>query len=113
MKELRPVELALAEKVIAALAKNMGFSGSKIESVERKSERDFDVKIECTCDICKFGIWLPLGAIRELTPWTSPAIARMTDHPEMAMDGDWSGVRDTNTDKIWAIFTKHVPKVAL
>lgn len=113
MNELRPVEKALADKVIAALAKSMGFGDSKIETVERKSDRDFDVKIECSSNVCKFGIWLPLGAIRELTPWISPAIANMTDHPEMVMEGDWSGVRDTSTDKIWAIFVQHVPKVAL
>lgn len=108
MNNIRPVEQALADRVIAATAKNMGFTGTKIVSVERKSDKDFDVKIECSCDICKFGLWLPLAAIRELTMWTSPGIAAMTDYPDMTASGDWSGVRDTNEDALWAIFNEHV-----
>lgn len=111
--ELRPVEKPLVERIFADLAKTMGMTNAKIVTINRKSDADFDVRIECTSDLCAFGMWLPLGAIRSLTQWPSREIANMTDHPEMTMEGDWSGVRDTSTDKIWAIFTQHVSKVSL
>lgn len=113
MNELRPVEQALAAVVLSAIAKSMGFTNPKVVSVERKSDKDYDVKIECTSDLCSFGMWLPLGAIRELVAWTESDVARMTDYPEMAMEGDWSGVRDSSADKIWAIFNEHVVEEAL
>ena len=28
----------------------------------------------------------------------------------MAIEGDWSGIRDTNEESIWSIFEKHVLK---
>ena len=62
---------------------------------------------------CRFEAWLPLIAIRELTNWCSWEIAEMTDYPEMAHSGDWSGVRDTDRESILEIFNAHVlPKLA-
>jgi len=63
-------------------------------------------------DTVRFSAWLPLLAIRELTNWCSWEIAEMTDYPDMAHDGDWSGVRDTDRESILAIFNAHVlPKL--
>jgi hypothetical protein len=110
---LRPIEKLLLDRVFAALAKDMGMDNAKVVDSKRKSDRDFDVNVECTSDLCKFSLWLPKAAIRSLVDWTRPEVASMTDHPEMAMEGDWSGVRDTDEEKLWEIFRIHVSKVAL
>lgn len=73
--------------------------------VERKSEKDFDLVIHGYFN-CAFSAWLPLGSINERLNWCSKEIARMTDYPEMVMEGDWSGVRDSEEEKIWEIFNK-------
>jgi hypothetical protein len=113
MNQLRPVEQALVNAVLAALTKSMGFTNAKIVSIERKSDKDYDVKFEGTSDFANFAMWLPLGAIRELVQWTSPNVARMSDYPEMVMEGDWSGIRDSSSEKIWAIFNEHVIEESL
>jgi hypothetical protein len=81
-------------------------------TVSRKSDREYDLHIEGKSQRmgCGFSAWLVLAAIRELTMWTSPAVAEMTDYPNMAFEGDWSGVRDTNEDSLWMIFNKFVVK---
>lgn len=56
----------------------------------------------------RFSAWLPLLAIRERINWCAPEVARMTDHPEMTQAGDWSGVRDTDRERILEIFEAHV-----
>jgi len=74
--------------------------------IARKSEREYDLSISGkTKDGMGFGAWLPLGLISCLD-WTADPVAGMTDYPEMARDGDWSGVRDTEEEKLWAIFNK-------
>ena len=84
----------------------------EIEEVEQLSSIPYDISIKGTHDgymnEIRFSAWLPLLAIRELTDWCEPQVASMTDYPEMAMAGDWSGVRDTNRDSIWAIFDRFV-----
>ena len=55
-----------------------------------------------------FSATLLLSCIRELTQWTSPTSANMTDYPEMVREGDWSGVRDTSEEKLWEIFRRFV-----
>lgn len=87
-----------------------------VEHVERRSRRIFDLTIKGTELIDRrpyqFSAWAPLKAIAELTRWTSPEIARMTDYPEMVREGDWSGIRDSSNEKIWAIFHRFVlPKL--
>ena len=62
-------------------------------------------------DTFDFSASLILACINELTPWTSPEVANMTDYPEMAMQGDWSGVRDTDMSLLWRIFFRHVVNV--
>lgn len=81
-------------------------------SVSRRSEREYDLILEGNFGKgspmagCAFTGWLPLFAIRELTEWPSEAIASLTDYPDMVMEGDWSGVRDSDPDTIWFIFDR-------
>lgn len=81
--------------------------------VSRRSEREYDLTLEGRYGKSApymagvaFSAWLPLMAIRELTQWPSEAIASLTDYPDMVMEGDWSGVRDSNEDTIWFIFDR-------
>lgn len=83
--------------------------------VSRRSAREYDLTLEgrYTKDApymggVAFSAWLPLMAIRELTEWPSESIASLTDYPDMVMEGDWSGVRDSNEDSIWFIFDRFV-----
>jgi hypothetical protein len=93
--------------LVARLANKEGWADY---TVTQKSEREYDLHIEGRSQKmgCSFSAWLVLAAIRELTMWTSWKVAEMTDYPEMAMEGDWSGVRDTNEESLWAIFNKFV-----
>jgi hypothetical protein len=75
----------------------------------RNSDREFDLLIEGTHTQfsdrgCKFVARLPLAALHSSCDWCSPQAAAMTDYPNMAMDGDWSAVRDTNADAQWRMF---------
>jgi hypothetical protein len=114
-----PVTMSDAEKQLVdayldAAAKNnaefsFGVPDKATVEVERKSGREFDLTVRYRdTNRMLTGAWLPLGCIREMTKWTTPAIANMTDYPTMARHGDWSGVRDSEVETIWAIFTKHV-----
>ena len=79
-----------------------------IESLTRKSDKEFDFTMGGLSPAIsyntKYFAWAPLLAIRELLCWTDPAIARMSDYPEMVEDGDWSGIRDSSKETIWRIF---------
>lgn len=81
--------------------------------ISRRSDREYDLTLEgkYAPDApylagTAFSAWLPLLAIRELTAWTSESIASLTDYPDMVMEGDWSGVRDSSTETIWFIFDR-------
>lgn len=83
--------------------------------VSRRSDREFDLSVEGRYGKdapymagVAFSAWLPLLAIKELTEWPSESIASLTDYPDMAMEGDWSGVRDSDPDTIWFIFERFV-----
>lgn len=56
-----------------------------------------------------FSGWLVLQYIHDVLDWCSPEIACMTDYANMAFDGDWSGVRDTDREKLYAIYDKYKP----
>lgn len=73
-------------------------------SISRKSSRAFDIAVSTPT----MSAWLPLLAIRTRVAWNSKPVAKMTDYPEMAMEGDWSGVRDSSTEAIWKIFDTFV-----
>lgn len=103
--------LTTAEEQLIALA----LPGCHIHSVKRMSDRLHDVEIIGTYGADHphqpsgaFMAWLPLSAIHHMLDWCSPEIASMTDYPEMAAVGDWSGVRDSSPAAIWAIFDKYI-----
>ena len=83
-------------------------------NADRGSDREYDVTFtyielnDLNVEVGRGSAWLPLYAIRELAKWTGHAVAMMTDYPGMTRSGDWSGVRDSERDTIWAIFQKHV-----
>lgn len=81
--------------------------------VVRRSDREYDLSLEGRFGKdypylggVAFSAWLPLLYIRDMVPWASHEVAQMTDHPDMVMDGDWSGVRDSDPETIWAIFRR-------
>lgn len=81
--------------------------------ISRRSDREYDLTLEgkYAPDApymagVAFSAWLPLMAIRELTQWPSESIASLTDYPDMVMEGDWSGVRDSSPETIWFIFDR-------
>lgn len=83
--------------------------------VERRSDREYDLTLKGKYAVshkympgCSFSAWLPLAAINDLTLWPSQEIAECTDYPYMVMEGDWSGVRDSDPETIWAIFHRFV-----
>jgi len=83
--------------------------------VSRRSEKEYDLSIEGRSNHAylggvNFSAWLPLLAIRELTLWTSPQIASLTNYPSMCEEGDWSGMRDSDPENIWEIFHRFALK---
>lgn len=83
--------------------------------ISRRSDREYDLTLEgkYAPDApymagVAFSAWLPLMAIRELTQWPSESIASLTDYPDMVMEGDWSGLRDSSVEAIWGIFDRFV-----
>lgn len=82
--------------------------------VERLSSQPFALRISGKKSYTKqlntydFSCSLILASIATLLDWSSPEIAKLTDHPELARQGDWSGVRDSDDDKIYYIFQQHV-----
>lgn len=108
MNETRPMNLSRDEKALLEMLKPKGYTFSLIT---RNTERPFDLSMEgeMTKGVhCRFGAWLPLTCIRELTVWTQHEIAGMSDYSDMVRSGDWSGIRDSSPDSIWAIFEKFV-----
>lgn len=86
-------------------------TGAWIHAVNRKSDKEYDISFEGHSPSgYAYMAWLPTYFIANMTDWGSPAIANMTDYPDMAKTWDWSAVRDTSDEKIWDIFHKHVPK---
>ena len=103
-QELRPVEMSLIRYILA----REGYDLTTM-TVTRRSDRLGDVSLQASRSSgVHLAAWLPLLAIRNLTLWTLPTIADMTDYPEMAVGGDWSAVRDSTREKIWLIFEKFV-----
>lgn len=108
MNETKPMNLSKDEKTLLGMLKPKGYTFSLIT---RNTERPFDLSLEgeMTQGVhCRFGAWLPLTCIRELTTWTRHEIAGMSDYSEMVRGGDWSGIRDSSPEAIWAIFEKFV-----
>jgi hypothetical protein len=100
------------KKILDRLVEKCGIEDLK---VTRRSDREYDLSLEGRFGKdypymggVAFSAWLPLLAIRELTMWTEESIASLTDYPDMVMEGDWSGVRDSDPDTIWFIFHRFV-----
>jgi hypothetical protein len=100
------------KRVVDLLVSRCGIEDLK---VTRKSDRECDLILEGRYGKdypymggTAFSAWLPLLAIRELTLWTGEAVASLTDYPNMASEGDWSGVRDSDPETIWFIFDRFV-----
>lgn len=82
----------------------------ELESIERKSEKEFDVCYSGTYqfgtdpeDRCQFAACIKLATIAA-TNWVR--YASLSDYPEMVEGGDWSGIRDSSkeaVDKMFAI----------
>lgn len=82
--------------------------GKSVQDVEisRRSEKEYDITVRGRyTETSSFSAWLPLGMISVGMDWTK--VAHMTDYPEMVCAGDWSGVRDSSEEAIWAIFKKN------
>lgn len=74
-----------------------------IENIRKNSSKEYDVTIFGS----GYSAWLPLGAIRQIN-WTNSTVARLSDLPEMVLQGDWSGIRDSSDAAIWNIFERFV-----
>lgn len=91
-----------------------------ITKVERRSGRLYDLTVHGWYELesptrsgeirprVPFSGWLPLAFIQELVVWTAPQVAELSDHPDMARAGDWSGIRDSSHQAIWRIFRRAV-----
>ena len=83
-----------------------------VTKVKRRSEREYDFNISGTevyllegkpllnKEPINFSFWMPLALIRE-SVWT--LLAPYSSIPEMVREGDWSGIRDSEKDAIWAM----------
>ena len=84
-------------------------AGFDIRSAERRSGRSYDLSLAGTQPGLKpedrwgFTAWLPLLLVREFVAWPHPRVAELTQHPEMVREGDWSGVRDSESEDIFRI----------
>jgi hypothetical protein len=111
-------ECSEIEMELIDLVKNKDLWVDDSWTIERLSSQPFALRIsgkksyllskqpsESTYD---FSCSLILASIATLLRWSSPEIAKLTDHPEITRQGDWSGVRDSDDDKIYYIFQQHV-----
>lgn len=80
----------------------------KITDVKQVHNKEFDLLITGKNPNGEFRSNLMLAAIKRLVPWNTAEVAAMTDHVVMTRSGDWSGVRDSSEEKLWAIFDKYV-----
>jgi len=84
-----------------------------IETLKRRSIRLYDLEYSgrkstgghhgSYIETCAFSAWLPLSAISSLD-WSTSEFADLSDYPDMALSGDWSGIRDTCPEGIWEMF---------
>ena len=70
--------------------------------VTRVSDRPFDLHFEAERkDDWKASAWLPLSLL-SCVDWTK--LGDMSSYPQLTRDGDWSGIRDSTKEEIWAMF---------
>ena len=75
-------------------------------SVFKPSEKEYELTFSGKHKGYDFSACLLLSFIHEMFDWTK--FADMTDYPEMCKAGDWSAIRDTHEDKLWAIWNEVV-----
>ena len=106
--EIRSAERKMMTRVAVAMVRTGG--ACVVNAEKRRSDRLYDINFVGRRIVeeqsYSFSGWLPLAFVRECVLWTSKEVARMTDYPTMAMEGDWSGVRDSRREVIWEIFEK-------
>ena len=107
-----PSDIRLSDAELALLS-TWGRAAKVTEwTLARRSDREFDLTVEGKTDQypsvpgVSFSAWLPLACISDLTSWSSPDVYGMCDYP--FMEGDWSGIRDSEPGTVWAIFEQHV-----
>lgn len=66
----------------------------------RRSDHPFDVNIEGP----GYRSWLPLAVLSNYWGIYQDKLALMSSYPSMVLDGDWSGIRDSSEEQIWAMF---------
>jgi len=100
-------EVMLLAKIVAhGIKKNSGF---ELTEVSRLSDKEFDINYNAySGENYTISAWLPLASIHAFVTWPSRHVAILSDYPKMAMEGDWSGIRDSSRDKIWNIFDLYV-----
>jgi hypothetical protein len=97
MSNIQPEEHALLAKLYT--------NADVIDTLTRRSPRLYDIGIEghkAGDGGYKFSAWLPLAAIHDLPPLKYAKAVEMSDYPYM--EGDWSGIRDSEPETIWRIF---------
>lgn len=104
------IELSSRERRLFKLLARPGFS---IEEISRQSKREFDLQFRGYDNGYAYSAWLVLSAIYNLTDWMNSPLADMTDYCQMAKQGDWSAVRDTDKSKLWEIFNRFVYEKSL
>ncbi len=112
LADMVPAEaLTTNEKKFLVLYMKKTGNTVNLASVKRASDRPFDFHfggMKKSGGGIGYEAWAILAGIADLTLWTCDEIANMTDYPSMAASGDWSGVRDTDKEKLRTIFAKYV-----
>ncbi len=97
-------DLSDDERAVTSVLEH-GASRYTIDSIERRSPREFDLGIsgqhEKFATPANYTAWLPLAVIGEAN-WVE--LAPHSDYPSMVWDGDWSGIRDSSEEAIWRMF---------
>lgn len=96
------------KQLVEVLSKKKGWENVQ---VTRRSDREFDLGLNGKSgNNTTFSAWLPLASIGALTEWTTKEVAQHTNYPDMCMEGDWSGMRDSDNENIWFVFENFVAK---
>lgn len=100
-------DLSLLErKLLLAVAQRSGWILFKIE---KRSFKMFDIHVQGKVKDGKdFFDWLPLSAIR-LVNWRQ--YADLSDYPMLVMRGDFTGIRDSEEERVWEMTASAVAQI--
>jgi hypothetical protein len=101
-EQLLPEEQSLFKKINQGQLKDVVFARTSYQRFDfhfegHNTEQDINVVA-----------WFPLWAVKHATDWTSKEVANMSSNPKIAMEGDWSALRDEDEEIIWKIFETFV-----